>query len=186
MQQIIIYLWFYESSDSSHDSTYTSWDMATVSKMGPTIAVGLPKLRVWRQYLSRQVRAVQSNQSAGWSNTKGGEQLAHPVPHREDLASSSFGSEFWLGGFLHAPLSRPVLRPNRMLIVCVLRNQAGIKFTHIPFRKWIQNNQCHNIQYLLPKMSYKRLSRTLSEALQRKDTITPQEIDLWQSLAYNS
>jgi hypothetical protein len=26
----------------------------------------------------------------------------------------------------------------------------GIKFTHIPYRKWIQNNQCHNIIYLLP------------------------------------
>jgi hypothetical protein len=32
-------------------------------------------------------------------------------------------------------------------------------------------------------MSYKRLNRTLSEALQWKDTITPQAIDRWQSLA---
>jgi hypothetical protein len=25
----------------------------------------------------------------------------------------------------------------------------GIKFTHTPYRKWIQNNQCLNIIYLL-------------------------------------
>jgi hypothetical protein len=36
------------------------------------------------------VRAAQSNQSEGRSDTKGGQQLVHPAPHRGDLASSSF------------------------------------------------------------------------------------------------
>jgi hypothetical protein len=34
---------------SSHIMHYTTLDMATISKMGPTIAVGLLKLRVRRQ-----------------------------------------------------------------------------------------------------------------------------------------
>jgi hypothetical protein len=45
----------------------------------------------------------------------------------------------------------------------------------------ITNVTIYNIYYRI--MSYKRLSRTLSEALQRKDTITLQAIDWWQSLA---
>jgi hypothetical protein len=34
---------------------------------------------------------------------KGGQQLAHPGPHRGDPTSSRFISEFRPGGFLHAP-----------------------------------------------------------------------------------
>jgi hypothetical protein len=36
-------------SYSSHTMPSTMWDMVTVSKMGHTIAMGLPKLRVLRQ-----------------------------------------------------------------------------------------------------------------------------------------
>jgi hypothetical protein len=46
---------------------------------------------------------------------------------------------------LLCPVSHPVLRSNRIHIVCVPRN----KFSHIPYRKWIHNNQYHNIVYLL-------------------------------------
>jgi hypothetical protein len=42
----------------------------------------------------------------------------------------------------------------------------GIKFTHIPYRKWIQNNQCHIIIYLLPNNV---LQKTKSNTL--KDTV---------------
>jgi hypothetical protein len=36
------------SSDSSYDEPYVSWDTETVSKTGPTIPWGLPKLSVLR------------------------------------------------------------------------------------------------------------------------------------------
>jgi hypothetical protein len=35
--------------NSSHDVPSTSWDMTTVSKMGPKIAMGLQQIRVLRQ-----------------------------------------------------------------------------------------------------------------------------------------
>jgi hypothetical protein len=50
-----------------------------------------------------RVSATQSKQSVGQSDTKGGQQLAHPGPHRGDPTSSSFVSKSRLGGFLHAP-----------------------------------------------------------------------------------
>jgi hypothetical protein len=50
------------------------------------------------------VRATQSNQSEGRSDTKGGYQLAHSEPHRGDPTPSTFVSEFGPGDFLHAPL----------------------------------------------------------------------------------
>jgi hypothetical protein len=42
---------------------------------------------------------------------------------------------------LPVELSHLVLRPTRMFIVCMFRNQV---YTHT-IQKWIQNNQCHNI-----------------------------------------
>jgi hypothetical protein len=67
------------------------------------------------------------------------------VPHRWDSCNASSGRPS--SGHGHRPtlLSHLVLRPNEMLIVCVSWN----KFPHIQYRKWIQNNQCHNILYLL-------------------------------------
>jgi hypothetical protein len=44
----------------------------------------------------------------------------------------------------------------------------------------ITNVRIYNICYQI--ISYKRLSRALTLALQWKDTITPQAIDQWQSL----
>jgi hypothetical protein len=38
-------------------------------------------------------------------------------------------------------MSHPVLRLNRMLIICACRNQVSAHTV----QKWIQNNQCHNI-----------------------------------------
>jgi hypothetical protein len=40
-----------------------------------------------------QIRATQSNQSKGQSDTKGGQQLAYPKPDQGDPASSSFISK---------------------------------------------------------------------------------------------
>jgi hypothetical protein len=44
----------------------------------------------------------------------------------------------------------------------------------------ITNVTIYNIYYRI--ISYKRVSRTLSEALHQKDTITPQAIERWKSL----
>jgi hypothetical protein len=64
--------------------------METISKMGPMIVVGFTKAQGSKAKHVEWVRATQSNQSEGQSDTKGGQQLAHPVPHRGDLASSRF------------------------------------------------------------------------------------------------
>jgi hypothetical protein len=53
---------------------------------------------------AKPARWVRAAQSEGQSNTRGGQQLAHPEPHRGDLTHSSFISESRPGGFLHAPL----------------------------------------------------------------------------------
>jgi hypothetical protein len=78
-------------------------------KWVPQLSWGLPKLRVQRQNPPSQVRAAQSNQGEGQSNTKGDQQLAQLVPHRGGLVSSSFISESQPRGFLHAPSSRLAL-----------------------------------------------------------------------------
>jgi hypothetical protein len=57
-------------------------------------------------------------------------------------------------------LSHPVLRPNRMLIICVPRDQV---YTHT-IQKWKQINQCYNIIYLLPdNVLQKTKSNTLED-----------------------
>jgi hypothetical protein len=79
-------------------------NMATISKMGPTIAVesdkaqGLDAKPVDRLEPPRATRA-RDEVTQRMANI-----LAHPVPHRGVSASSSFVSESRLGGFLHAPL----------------------------------------------------------------------------------
>jgi hypothetical protein len=77
---------------------YASWDTTIISKMGPMIIVGSAKAQGSKEKPTNRVRATQSNQSEGRSDTKGGQQLAHPVPHRGDLTSSSFVSESQSGG----------------------------------------------------------------------------------------
>jgi hypothetical protein len=66
------------------------------------------KIAIW-------VRAAQSEER---NDTKGGQQLAHPVPHRGNLTSSSFVSESQMGGFCHAPLCG--LAPSRPDFLCGL------------------------------------------------------------------
>jgi hypothetical protein len=53
---------------------------------------------------ANRVRAAQSNQSEGQSDTKGGQQLAHLEPHQGDPSSSSFIYESRPRGFLHVAL----------------------------------------------------------------------------------
>jgi hypothetical protein len=50
-----------------------------------------------------RVRATYRNLKEGWSDTKGGQHLAHPVPHRGDPTSSSFVSGSRPRGLLDAP-----------------------------------------------------------------------------------
>jgi hypothetical protein len=68
------------------------------------IVVGSTKAQGSKVKPASRVRAAQSNQSEGQSDTNGGQQLAHPEPHRGDQTSSNFISESRSGGFLHAPL----------------------------------------------------------------------------------
>jgi hypothetical protein len=56
----------------------------TVSKMGPTIIMGSTKAQGLEAKPTSRVRATQSNESKGRSNTKGGQQMVHSEPHRGD------------------------------------------------------------------------------------------------------
>jgi hypothetical protein len=76
------------------------------------MAEGSTKAQGSKAKPARPVRAAQSDQSEGRSDTKGGQQLVHPGPHRRDLTPSSFVSESRLGDFLHAPPSG--LAPSRL------------------------------------------------------------------------
>jgi hypothetical protein len=58
-----------------------SWDMATTSEMGPTIVVRFAKAQGSKENPPSRVRVAQSNQSERRRDTKGGQQLAHLVPH---------------------------------------------------------------------------------------------------------
>jgi hypothetical protein len=100
------------SLDSSYDSPSSSRDTATIYKIGPTIVVGSAKTQGSKAKPVSRVRATQSNQREEPSDTKCGQQLVHSVPHRGDLASSSFVFESRPGGFLHAPLCG--LAPSRL------------------------------------------------------------------------
>jgi hypothetical protein len=86
---------------SSYDAPSTSWDMATISTTGPIIVVGSAKAQGLKAKTASRVKAAQSNQSEGQSNTRGGQQLVHPEPYRGDPTSSSFISESQPRGFLH-------------------------------------------------------------------------------------
>jgi hypothetical protein len=76
-------------------------------------------------------------------------------------------------------MSHPVLRPNpNAHSLCV--QELSLHTYHIENGYRITNVIIYNIYYRI--MSYKRISRILSEALQQKDAITPQAIDQWQLL----
>jgi hypothetical protein len=66
------------------------------------IAVGSAKAQGSKAKPTNRVRAAQSNQSEGRSDTKGGEQLADQEPYRGDPTSLIFVSESRSGGFHHA------------------------------------------------------------------------------------
>jgi hypothetical protein len=66
------------SSDSSCNMAYTSWDTATVSEMGPTIAMGLAKAQGSNVKPIGRVRAAQSNMREGQSNTREGQHFGTP------------------------------------------------------------------------------------------------------------
>jgi hypothetical protein len=77
---------------------------ATVSEMGPMIAVGSAKslgLKVKPVYGSESPRAtrVRDKMTQRMANI-----LVHLVPHRQDPTSLSFISKSRLGGFLHASM----------------------------------------------------------------------------------
>jgi hypothetical protein len=48
----------YASPDSSYDAPSTSWDMATISKMGPTIGVGPAKAQGSKAKSASRVKAA--------------------------------------------------------------------------------------------------------------------------------
>jgi hypothetical protein len=64
-----------------------SMKMTTVFEMAPMIVMVSAKDQGSK---AKPVESGQSNQSLGRSDTKGGQQLEHPVPHRGDPTSSSF------------------------------------------------------------------------------------------------
>jgi hypothetical protein len=79
-------------------------NMTSVSKMSSTIVVGSAKawgLKTKPINGSEPSRATTARYEVTQTMTN---ILAHPVPHRGDLASSGFVSVSRLGGFLHAPL----------------------------------------------------------------------------------
>jgi hypothetical protein len=91
--------------DSSHIALATiACDTTTVSKMAPTIVMGLPKLRVpWQNppVVSAPPRAntVMDKAKQGVANS-----WHYPGLHIGDLTSSRFLYESQTGGFLHALL----------------------------------------------------------------------------------
>jgi hypothetical protein len=54
----------------------TTQNMTTISEMGPMIAEGLAKAQCSKAKPASRASAVQSKQSEGQSDTKGGQQLA--------------------------------------------------------------------------------------------------------------
>jgi hypothetical protein len=67
------------------------------------MGVGSAKAQGSKAKPTSHVRAAQSNQSEGRSDTMDGQQLTHLEAHRGDTTSSSFVSESQPGGFLYAP-----------------------------------------------------------------------------------
>jgi hypothetical protein len=94
----------YASSDSSRDAPYTLQDMATVSKTGPTFAMGSAKAQGSKTKFINGSEPPRATRVRDEATQRMANILAHPVPHRGDPASSSFVSESTLGGFFHAPL----------------------------------------------------------------------------------
>jgi hypothetical protein len=67
------------------------------------IAAGSARAQGLKAKPVNRVRAIQSNWSEGRSDTKGGQRLTHPEPHRGNPTYSSFISESRLGGFASRP-----------------------------------------------------------------------------------
>jgi hypothetical protein len=55
-----------------------SWDKTTISKMGPTIAIGSTKAQCSKAKHINRVRAAQSNQTEGRSDTWEGQYFGAP------------------------------------------------------------------------------------------------------------
>jgi hypothetical protein len=111
--------------DSLHVMPSTSWDTAIVSKMGPTIVVGLPKLRVLRKNLPTRSVPPRANRARDKVTQWMSSSWCYPRPHRRDSTSLSFVSESLPGGFLHTPscgvASSHSGSPNRVYLEMMLK-----------------------------------------------------------------
>jgi hypothetical protein len=77
---------------------------ATVSKMGPMIAVGSAKAQASKPKPINGSDPPRATRARDEATKRMVNILAQPVHHQGDMASSSFVLESRLGGFLHAPL----------------------------------------------------------------------------------
>jgi hypothetical protein len=102
---MVLYM-FTRLPDSSHIVPIKSQDMATVSKMGPMIGVGLPKLRVLRQNPLAGSTPPRANRARDKVTQKMAISWCYPGPHRGDPSSSNIVFESRLGAFHHAPPPR--------------------------------------------------------------------------------
>jgi hypothetical protein len=73
-------------------------------EMGPMILTGLPKLRVLNQNPPVGSATPRANKVRDKATQRVASSWRYLGPHRGDSASSTFISESWLGGFLHALL----------------------------------------------------------------------------------
>jgi hypothetical protein len=90
----------------------TSRDTPIVSKIGPRIVVGLPKLRVLRQNPSIRLAPPKANNARDKVTQRVVISWHYLGPHRGDLTSSSFVSEFRPGGFHNPPPPPSGLAPS--------------------------------------------------------------------------
>jgi hypothetical protein len=79
-------------------------NMTTVSKMGPTIVMGSMNAQGSKAGPVDGSEPPSATRARDEATQRMTNIVAQPVPHRGDLASSSFVSESRLEGFLHAPL----------------------------------------------------------------------------------
>jgi hypothetical protein len=88
----------------THHARYASSatrDTETVSKMVPTIAICLPKLRVLRQNLATVSASPRANRAGDKVTQMVASNWRYPEPHREDPTCLSFVPECRPGGFHH-------------------------------------------------------------------------------------
>jgi hypothetical protein len=77
---------------------------AIVSETGPMIDVGSTKAQGSKAKPVNGSEPPKTTRARDEATQRMANILAHSVPHRGDLTSSSFVSEFRLRGFLHVPL----------------------------------------------------------------------------------